>query len=35
VAEAKRTPALRAGALEQYGVSLPPDWKEVWRFKLN
>jgi len=29
VAEAKRTPALRAGALEQYGVSLPPDWKEV------
>jgi len=28
-ASADRTPALRAGALEQYTVSLPADWKEV------
>lgn len=29
VASQTRTPALRAGALEQYHVCLPPEWKEV------
>jgi hypothetical protein len=33
-ASADRTPALRAGALEQYTVSLPADWKEVGIFQL-
>lgn len=28
-AEENRTPALRAGALEQYGISLPAKWKEI------
>jgi len=29
IASKTRTPALRAGALEQYHVCLPPEWKEV------
>lgn len=29
VASENRTPALRAGALEQYQVSLPAEWKEI------